>query len=155
MNIDYETINQFYEEKIEDLNNSFISSKPNFIQSYVLYFKNINSNDANTYKNNYESIKFFIVQKINEMEELGFQMKHLIHELINGFSEMNTNLDKEKHMFRHTKNKLQQIKNDYRKSITSLKDADELYKQSFIIYSQLIVGLLLVIYMEYKLFSGR
>lgn len=140
-----------YDEKINNINNTFLSSLPKFKQSYILYYKNIDSDDI-SYKNNYDSINFFLETKINDMKQLNDDIKNSIQCQINSFSSVNLKLLKEKEYYDYTKNKLNKIKNDVARSNESVKNAKDIYKSAYIIYAELLIGIILIIILEYKLF---
>jgi gas vesicle protein len=140
-----------YQEKINDINETFLASLPKFKQSFILYYKNIESDNI-TYKNNYESIQFFIESKINEMKQTNYDIKNSIQCQINSFSNINSKLSKEKQYYDITKNKLDKIKNAVSKSTESVENAKDIYKSAYIVYAELLIGILLIIALEYNLF---
>jgi hypothetical protein len=142
----------YYEEKINSINETFLTSLNIFKKYYILYYRNIDSIDE-TYKNNYESLNFFIKQKINEMEMIEYDIKNDIVKEINNFNEINTKLQKEKNVYTMNKNKLDKIKNEFQKSKESINDSKDIYKSGYVIYTELLIGFLMVVYLQYKLFS--
>ena len=142
----------YYQEKINNINETFLASLNIFKQYYILYYRNIDSIDE-TYKNNYESLNFFIKQKINEMEMIEYNIKNDIVKEINNFNNINNKLQKQKNIYMVNKNKLHKIKNEFQKSKGTINDSSDIYKSGYVIYTELLIGFLIVIYLQYKLFS--
>ena len=141
----------YYQEKINNINETFLASLNTFKQYYILYYRNIDSIDE-TYKNNYESLEFFIKQKINEMEMIEYNIKNDIVKEINNFNDINMMLQKEKKIYMMNKNKLYKIKNEFQKSKESINDSNDMYKSGYVIYTELLIGVLILIYLQFKLF---
>jgi len=148
----HHNINIDYDEKIKNINDSFLMSLEKYKQCFILYYKNINSQD-NSYKNNYESIKMFIEEKMNELKNMSNDIKNTIQDEISKFSNINLKLDKEKKYYLKNNNTIYFLKNDYNKSKVMLKNSKFLFKTSYIIYLTLIVGILILFFLIYKLFN--
>ena len=146
-----DNIINYYQEKINNINETFLASLNNFKQYYILYYRNIDSTDE-TYKNNYESLEFFIKQKINEMEMVEYNIKNDIVKEINNFNDINMKLQKQKNIYTVNKNKLDKMKNEIQKSKGLINDTSDIYKSEYVIYTELLIGFLIVVYLQYKLF---
>ena len=61
-------------------------------------------------------------------------------------------LQKEKKIYMMNKNKLYKIKNEFQKSKESINDSNDMYKSGYVIYTELLIGVLILIYLQFKLF---
>ena len=142
-------INKIY-EKIDETNRKFIGSLKEYVESYINYLLNP---ESNTYWDTYQKNKTIAIYNKDKLTELSYSIGNDTSKMARATSDKRNFISDEEKYYKNLLNKINNIKSSDNSSSLLINESVELYKSQYIDNTILIVGIIAFIIILYTMYK--